>query len=680
MTKIHMAGTLKKPQATSKASSDALTPMLDAAGIPASATAIRDLVAGVAAAPIGVVADGWLALLPGTPTPQLRAALISLEARMRTDFEVEEAAPATPGRLAALRAELARRQLDGFLVPMGDEHQGEYVPRSAARLAWLTGFTGSAGFAIVLPEKAAIFVDGRYTLQVREQVAQDHFTPLHVTQDPPDQWLGGAIAAGMKIGYDPWLHTPTGLKVFSKACAAAQACLVPCAENPIDAIWAGKPPPPISPVLAHAPCFAGKESTKKRDEIANGLGSADAAFLSQPDSIAWLLNVRGGDLAYTPLALSFAILYRDGRLDWFVDPRKLGSGLQTHLGGHVHVQPRACLAETLGRLGKEGREVFCDSHTPIWVEDHLRQAGATLRRGMDPCALAKACKNPAELDGTRGAHIRDGAALVRFLAFLAQEGPKGSLTEISAADALENFRKGNDHFRGLSFPTISGAGDHGAIVHYRATPKSDRRLTPGMLYLVDSGAQYLDGTTDVTRTLAIGSPNDEQRDRFTRVLKGHIALAMARFPEGTTGSQLDVLARTALWQVGLDYDHGTGHGVGSYLGVHEGPQGISKRPSTIALRPGMVLSDEPGYYKAGAYGIRIENLVVVTADGPDGVLGFETLTLAPMDRSLIEVSLLNAEETAWLDAYHRRVLGTLAPLLDGPTQGWLAAATEPIGA
>lgn len=675
-----MAKSLKKP----KEAPDPLTPLLAEAGLALSAAAVRDLVTGVAAAPKGGEGDAWLALLPQAPTPELRAALLALEAAARADFEKEEAV--TPARLDALRAELRRRKLDGFLIPRGDEYQGETVPRAAARLAWLTGFTGSAGFAIVLAEQAAIFVDGRYTLQLREEVSPRHFTPLHVIQDPPEQWLKAGLCAGMKIGYDPWLHTPKGLAPFLKVCGEVDASLVACETNPIDAVWEGKPPPPISPVVSHALRFAGKASAEKCNEIANSLSGADAAFLSQPDSIAWLLNVRGGDVPSTPLPLSFALLHRDATLDWFIDPRKLVPDLPTHLGEGVRVQPKETLGKFLERLGGDGREVLCDPRTtPVWVDACLRKAGVRVRDGDDPCALAKACKNAVELDGARAAHIRDGVALVRFLAFLAEEGPKGRLTEISAADALENFRRENNLFRGLSFPTISGAAEHGAVVHYHATPKTDRTLAPGMLYLVDSGGQYCDGTTDVTRTLAIGPANAEQRDRYTRVLKGHIALAMARFPEGTTGGQLDALARAALWQVGLDYDHGTGHGVGSYLNVHEGPQRISKRPDSVALRPGMVLSDEPGYYKAGAYGIRIENLVVVQeakegVDPEGSALAFETLTLAPMDRSLIERGLLNGEEAAWLDAYHQRVFATLAALLDAPARRWLEAATQPIGA
>ncbi|MGB1547102.1 MAG: aminopeptidase P family protein [Alphaproteobacteria bacterium] len=665
-----------------KRAADPLAALLDEAGIAATAEEIRALVKGVAAAPKGIAPEAWLALLPGAPTPALKETLLALEAEDRAAFSAARRAKAGPERLAALRAELARLRLDGFLVPRADEHQGEYVPRAANRLAWLTGFTGSAGLAIVLQEKAAIFVDGRYTLQVREQVATDRFTPLHLTEDPPAAWLKAALKPGARIGFDPWLWTPSGIKAFARSCEEAKAELVPCEENPLDRVWQDRPPMPISPVRVHDLFFAGEASEAKRKRIAAALNGADAVFLSQPDSIAWLLNVRGGDLSHTPLPLSFALLYADGTLDWFLDPRKLNAETKAYLGPDVRVKAREALPETLASLGGKKQTVLVDpATTPLAVDAALRAAGAILRKGMDPCALPKACKNAVELKGMRAAHLRDGAALTRFLALLGEEGPKGSLAEISAADALEKFRRENDHFQGLSFPTISGAGAHGAIVHYRVSAETDAKIAPDMLYLVDSGAQYLDGTTDVTRTLAIGKPTAEQRDRFTRVLKGHIALARARFPEGTTGSQLDPLARAALWEGGFDYDHGTGHGVGSYLGVHEGPQRISKLASTVALRPGMILSDEPGYYKEGAYGIRIESLIVVTqveGKGDRPVLGFEVLTLAPIDRALIEKNLLDEEETAWLDAYHRRVFEEVSPLLDARAKAWLQSATAPL--
>ncbi|MDE1931418.1 MAG: aminopeptidase P family protein, partial [Alphaproteobacteria bacterium] len=458
--------------------------------------------------------------------------------------------------------------------------------------------------------------------------------------------------------------------------------LAPLAANPVDAIWRDRPAAPTSPTVPHPLEFAGKSSDDKRRALAQRLASdkLDAAVLTAPDSIAWLLNVRGGDVEYSPLPLSFAILHADAAVDLFIDRRKLSPELARHLGHQVRHSEPADLGAALAALGRAKKRVLADPATcASWIFDRLSESGATIQRGADPCQLPKACKNAAELAGTRQAHRRDGAALTRFLAWLAREAPGGKLTEIAASDRLERFRSDGEHFKGLSFPTISGAGANGAIVHYRASRESERRLEDGTLYLVDSGAQYLDGTTDVTRTVAIGKPSAEMRDRFTRVLKGHIALAACRFPQGTTGSQLDALARKPLWDVGLDYDHGTGHGVGSYLGVHEGPQRIAKTPNAQPLLSGMIVSDEPGYYKTGEYGIRIENLVVVTHGANTNgkpILGFETLTLAPYDRALIDLALLDATEAAWIDAYHARVRAELTPLVDKETAAWLATATR----
>jgi Xaa-Pro aminopeptidase len=483
------------------------------------------------------------------------------------------------------------------------------------------------------------------------------------------------------------------------AVAKAGGELVACPDNPLDAVWSGQPPPPIAPTEAHSLDFAGRASAEKRGEAAEALGAvgAEAAVLTLPDSIAWLLNVRGGDVACTPLALSFAVLHGDATVEWFVDRRKLVPGLETHLGNGVSLRAPDELSAALDGLGQAGKRVLADpASAAAWVFERLRAAGATPVEGADPCQLPKAKKNEVELAGTRRAHRRDGASLGRFLAWLAAEAPArakggdldgdpaGGLGEIEAAERLLEFRRGNENFRDLSFDTISGAGPNGALPHYRVTPESERRLGLGELYLVDSGGQYLDGTTDVTRTVAIGAPSAEMRERFTRVLKGHIAIATARFPKGTTGSQLDTLARVALWQAGLDFDHGTGHGVGSYLGVHEGPQRISKVPNKVALEPGMIVSNEPGYYKEGAYGIRIENLVAVIEDearpGDERpMLAFETLTLAPIDLALVEPALLASEEIAWLDAYHARVREALAPLVDEKTAKWLEEATRQLG-
>ncbi len=590
-------------------------------------------------------------------------------------------------RLAALRAQLAAAHLNGFIVPHADEHQNEFLPPRAERLAWLTGFSGSAGMAVILADRAAVFVDGRYTLQVRAQVEAELYSFHHLIDEPVTGWLEENLSEGLRLGYDPWLHGISGVDRLRKACDGAGTELVAVDRNPIDAVWTDQPPPPQTPVVLHELRYAGRASAEKRQELAQALADKDTAavVLTQPDSIAWLLNVRGNDVAHTPLPLSFAILNADATVDWFVDPAKVTDELTAHLGSGVSRHAPDALGAALDRLGKAGSRVqACPDTAASWVFDRLAGAGADIHRAADPVTLAKAIKNDTELDGTRAAHRRDGAALSRFLAWLATAAADGEVTEIGAVEKLANIRGAGDLFRELSFETISGAGPNGAIVHYRVTPETDRPLQSGELYLIDSGAQYLDGTTDVTRTVAVGTPSAEMRDRFTRVLKGHIAIALARFPTGTAGGQLDSLARQFLWQSGLDYDHGTGHGVGSYLGVHEGPQRISKTGMAQALKPGMIVSNEPGYYKEGAYGIRIENLVaVVPVDGIEGAerdtLGFETLTLAPIDRACIEPSLLSEAERAWIDDYHARVRTEIGPLVDDGTRAWLAAVTQPLG-
>ena len=650
---------------------------------------VETLIEGVLAAP-DEVGTSWHTLVADPVTPALAGALEALRAaKARTyhnglsaqDFERLPRA----ARLGRLREELAAQGLDGFIVPRADEYQGEYVPPRGQRLTWLTGFTGSAGVAIVLRNRAALFVDGRYTLQAAVQVDTQLFEIHHLIDEPPARWIETALAPGVVLGYDPWLHTPHDVERFRAAAEKAGASLRAASENPLDLAWSGRPAAPIAPVVPHPERFAGESAHSKRARIGRALAEEGAAavVLTMPESIAWLLNIRGGDVTHTPLPLSFAILRQDGGVTLFIDQRKLVPGLERHLGNGVTVVPPEGLGPALDALAAEGGRVQVDPATAAsWVIDRLEAAGAQLHRAADPCLLPKACKNRVEVDGTQAAHRRDGAALTRFLAWLAREAPRGGLSEIAASDRLEAIRREGEHFRDLSFSTISGAGSNGAIVHYRATPETEKRLEPGTLYLLDSGAQYLDGTTDVTRTVAIGKPTQEMRDRFTRVLKGHIALALACFPKGTTGTQLDAFARRALWQKGLDYDHGTGHGVGSYLGVHEGPQRISKAPNSQALLPGMIVSNEPGYYKTGAYGIRIENLVLVQpveAVAEREMLGFETLTLAPIDRNLIERSLLDQEEITWLDAYHSRVRETLTPLVDPETARWLAEATQPIG-
>jgi Xaa-Pro aminopeptidase len=664
----------------------ALGRLLEKAGSRYDAAAVRALIAGVAAAPPAIDADAWMTLVSASPGAELRGQLRALFDEAAASFECTDSARWQPARLADLRAELVRQGLAGFVLPRGDEHQGEYVPASAERLAWLTGFQGSAGLAAVLAEKAAIFVDGRYTLQVRGQIDTSLFETRHITDEPASDWLASNAPRGGKIGFDPWLHTADGLARLREGCARAGAELVAVERNPIDAVWKDRPAAPVSPVVVHDLRFAGRSSADKRGDIATKLTADgyDAAVLSSPDSVAWLLNIRGGDVPHTPLPLSFAVVHANRSVDLFVDPRKLGPGLGTHLGNEVRVRPREELKVALDELGRAKAKVLADQSTAAaWITDRLSGAGANVVRGQDPCALPKACKNVGELDNTRAAHRRDGAALTSFLAWLAHEVPSGQIDELAASEQLLSYRRGGEHFRDLSFSTISGAGPNGAIVHYRATPETNRPIAGPMLYLVDSGAQYLDGTTDVTRTVAVGEPTPEQRDRFTRVLKGHIAIALQRFPRGTNGAQLDPLARRALWQVGLDYDHGTGHGVGSYLSVHEGPHRISKLPSTVPLQPGMIVSNEPGYYKTGDYGIRIENLVVVReALPPPGsekpLLEFETITLAPIDLALVEPKLLTAEELDWLNAYHARVRETVGPLVDGQTRTWLESATRPL--
>ncbi len=597
--------------------------------------------------------------------------------------DLSDAATCAP-RLAALRGELKKRGLDGFIVPRSDEHQSEYVPKRAERLAWLTAFTGSAGAAVVLTGRGAIFVDGRYTLQVRQQTDTKLFEPRDLLAEGPAAWIETNVAKGSKLGYDPWLHTAAAVESLKASAAKAGAELAACESNPIDAVWSGQPSPPLAKAAPHGLPLAGEAAEAKRTRIADEAKKkgADAVVLTMPDSICWLLNIRGADVPHTPFALSFAILSADGSTDLFMDERKSSPELLKHLGNSVRLRPPSEFSPALDAL--KGKMVAADPGTAASaIFDRLGKAGARIVRLPDPCQLAKACKNSVEVEGMRKAHIRDGAALSGFLCWFAREAPKGQLTEISASERLEGFRKAGGALSDLSFDSISAAAPHAAIPHYRVTRSSNRAIHRDEIYLIDSGAQYADGTTDVTRTVIVGTPTAEMKDRFTRVLKGHIALATARFPEGTTGAALDSFARRPLWEAGLDYDHGTGHGVGSYLSVHEGPQNISKRQIAQALMPGMIVSNEPGYYKAGEYGIRIENLVVVReppaiAGGDRKMMEFETITLAPIDLGLVEAALLTEEETRWLNAYHARVRETLRPLVDPETAAWLEAATRAV--
>ncbi len=643
------------------------------------------LMQGVAAAPESLAGPEWVELIAPNADAHLTKALTAWRARLAASDGGLEEVPAPAARLAALRAELARRGIDGFVVPRADEHQGEYVPKSAQRLAWLTGFSGSAGLAIVLADKAAIFIDGRYTLAVRGQVDLRAFVPHQVPEQSPESWIAANLSKGGKLGFDPWLQTIDGYDRFARACQKAGGSFVPVDSNPIDAVWKDRPAAPLAPVLPHPVEFAGETSEARRKRIADIVRDkgADVALITQPDSIAWLLNVRGGDVPRTPFALGFALLHTDGHVDLYMDRRKIPDRTVAWLGNAVTLAPPQELAAALDMMGKAGKRVMVESSTaPYWAATRLQAAGVTMVRDADPVALPKACKNDVELNGIRAAHRRDGAAVSRFLSWLGHESKGGGLREIEVSDRLQALREETGQLRDLSFDTISGAGPNGAVVHYRAAPATERTLEPGSLYLVDSGGQYRDGTTDITRTVAVGTPTPEMKDRFTRVLKGHIALAMARFPVGTTGSQLDALARYSLWQAGLDYDHGTGHGVGAYLSVHEGPHRISKVANSIALQPGMIVSNEPGYYKTGAYGIRIENLVAVREAKIEGAdrryLEFETLTHAPIDLACIDASLLTETEKAWLNAYHARVREVVGPQVDEPTRIWLAEATRAI--
>ncbi|MEN0073548.1 MAG: aminopeptidase P family protein [Paracraurococcus sp.] len=585
-------------------------------------------------------------------------------------------------RLAALRAELRKAGVDGVLVPRADEHLGEYVPPSGERLAWLTGFTGSAGLAVVLPDRAALFTDGRYTTQARQQLDPALWEPRHITEQPPVDWLK-EHAAGKRIGYDPWLHPEAALQRLEPS----GAVLVPLAANPLDAVWADRPAPPQAPAVPHGLEQAGLDAEAKRLAAAKALQEAgeDAAVLADSHSLAWLLNIRGGDLDHTPLALGFGLLRADASAELFMEPGKVPPETRAHLGNAVTVRPRAALPAALAEL--RGRKVRVDPEaTPAWFAQELREAGATVVAGEDPVRLPRACKNAVEQQGARAAHRRDAVALARFLAWFEAAAPTGRESEMSVAERLLALGGEVPLFRAESFPAISGAGENGAVIHYRATAASNRPVRPDECYLIDSGAQYLDGTTDVTRTLWTGpGPAPARlRERYTRVLQGHVALATLRFPQGVAGPHLDAFARRALWAAGLDYDHGTGHGVGSFLSVHEGPVAFSRAAKPVPLAPGMILSDEPGYYLPGQYGIRIENLLLVqpAPEQPEQVkpfLEFETLTLAPYDRRLIDLALLAPAERAWVDAYQARVLAEIGPDCDPETAAWLRRACAPLG-
>jgi Xaa-Pro aminopeptidase len=606
------------------------------------------------------------------------------EARFQSFEDRSERAASAP-RLAALRAELKRRGLDGFIVPRADRYQNEYVPPYAERLAWLTGFTGSAGAAIVLADRAAIFVDGRYLVQVREEVDSAAFAVEHLVEHPPTAWIDENLPSGAKLGYSPWLHTVEGAERLAKAADAAGGSLVAVADNPIDVLWQKRPQPPLGAVALHDLRYAGEAAAAKLARVNETLGKrADVLIVSDPQAVSWLFNIRGSDVPHVPVVLAFATVQRSGRPAIYVEPRKLTGAARSQLETLAVFRTPADFEKDLAALGKAGRAVMLDQALcPDAIARAVTESGGKIVRAADPIAPMKAVKNAAEIAGARAAQLRDGAAVTSFLAWFDREAARGALTEIDAVEALESFRRDTGLLKDISFPTIAGAGPDGAIVHYRVTRRTNRRITPGELFLIDSGGQYEDGTTDITRTVAIGTPPADMRRNFTLVLKGHIAIARAVFPDGVTGAQLDPLARQFLWRDGLDFDHGTGHGVGSYLSVHEGPARISKL-GTAPLKRGMILSNEPGYYRAGAYGIRIENLVLVVevpaaaAEAEKPLNAFETLTLAPIDRRLVEPSLMTPEEIAWLDSYHTRVRDLLAPLVDEPTRVWLAGACAPL--
>ncbi len=583
-----------------------------------------------------------------------------------------------PARLDALRAEIARENLAGFLVPRADAHQGEWVAPGDERLAWLTGFTGSAGFCAALRHVAGVFVDGRYRLQVKSQIDPRAFTPVPWPETRLADWLRQMLPEGGVIGFDPWLHVKREIDELTAALKGSAITLRRC-DNLVDRIWHDRPPPPSGPIEIHAIEQAGETALSKRRRLAAELAEKGqrAAVLSRTDSIAWLLNIRGRDISHMPVVLSFAILHDDGRVHLFVDPARIGGALRDHLG-EVRVSPQSALGAALDAL--EGPVRLDIGATPLWIGDRLGAAGVEIAWGEDPCTLPKARKNPVEINGARAAHLRDGVAMARMLAWLDENGVGSD--EISVVRQLEQLRRDTGQLVDISFETICGSGPNGAIVHYRVTEDSNRSLQAGDLLLLDSGGQYRDGTTDITRTIALGPVDDEARRCFTLVLKGMIALSRARWPAGLAGRDLDALARIALWRAGMDYDHGTGHGVGSFLGVHEGPQGISRR-ALVPLEPGMILSNEPGYYREGAFGIRIENLVVVRKAAPGAdparrMLEFETLSHTPIDRRLIDPEMLSADERAWLNAYHRETLARIAPACPPDVAQWLERACAPI--
>lgn len=672
-----------------------LVQLLAAAGETRPIETIKSILAGINAAPADLGDPmRWTQLFRiNDPAKAAEAieALAALKAALKPAAETPQA-----DRLPALRREMQKMGIDGFFIPRADEFQGEYVPARAERLAWITGFTGSAGYAVALMDKAGFFTDGRYTIQAQAQVDKKDFEVCSLSENQPPapsmtpvEWIEKNLPKGARFGVDPWVHTPSDLRKIREAVERAGGTLVLLDRNPLDAAWDAQPPAPLAPVVPHPLAYAGKASDVKRRELAAALAAknADALAVTLPEEICWLLNIRGGDVPCTPFALSYALAHQDGSVDWFIDADKVTDETRAWVGDDVRLHPLADFPAHVEKLAAAKKTVWIDpAAAPVKIDSLIAQAGGETHVERSPLQLMKAKKNDVEIQGAINAHIRDGVAIVRFLAALSAQGAAAKHDELSATQLLQDIRAEGDKFRGLSFDTISGSGGNGAIVHYRSSEETNQPLLSGPVYLVDSGAQYQDGTTDITRTIAVDTPTQEMKENFTRVLKGHIAVSMATFPEGTTGDKLDVKARAALKEVGLDFAHGTGHGVGSYLSVHEGPCGISPRATTVPLEPGMIISNEPGYYKANEYGIRIETLVTVidtgkTDENGKKLLGFKTLTLAPVDRNLIEPALLTDEELGWLNDYHAHVAQTLTPLLekrDPAAADFLKKSTEPI--
>lgn len=586
-------------------------------------------------------------------------------------------------RIADLRAEMARIGIDAFIVPRADEHQGEYVPACAERLAWISGFTGSAGTAVILKDAAALFVDGRYTVQGRAQSDAAVFDVVASHETSAEQWLENHLPQGSVLGFDPWLHTRDGTQRIESAAKRAGASAKALEHNPLDTVWKNRPAPPAAPVMLHGQEFSGEPAADKIVRVQAELEKDKCAGLivSDPHALCWLFNIRGGDLPHSPLALGYAFAPVQGQPVLFMDDKKINAEVRASLARVCRLEPAGQFPSGLSHLVGKDKKIRIDGATAgIALSKLVESWGGIADVGADPITRMKAAKNQVELEGARRAHVRDGTAMVRFLAWFDRQAPKGQLDEISVAEKLEEFRRETNVLRDLSFPSISAAGPHAAMPHYRVTKATNRKIETG-IYLIDSGGQYRDGTTDITRTIAVGAVTEEMQDRYTRVLKGHIAIATAVFPKGTSGGQIDALARLPLWQAGLDFDHGTGHGIGSFLSVHEGPQRIAKI-GAAPMEPGMIISNEPGFYKEGAFGIRIENLVIVEprtiAGGDRTMYGFETITFAPIDTRLIELSLLTDQEIVWLNDYHTKVRAILSPLVDAETRAWLEDATRPL--